>query len=103
MSRTAAHLRTPDPPLGDPEFLDLDEVVSLHDQQLARYGGAAGLRKADSLASPVARPQASFGGEFLHADLFHMAAADAFHITENQPFVDGNKRTASLPRWYFST
>lgn len=39
-------------------------------------------------------PQASFGGEYLHADLFEMAAAYAFHIAENQPFLDGNKRTA---------
>jgi len=39
-------------------------------------------------------PQSSFGGEFVHTDVFEMAAAYAFHIAENQPFVDGNKRTA---------
>ncbi|MGQ0540836.1 MAG: type II toxin-antitoxin system death-on-curing family toxin [Blastocatellia bacterium] len=39
-------------------------------------------------------PQASFGGEYLHSDVFEMAAAYAFHISENQPFLDGNKRTA---------
>ena len=39
-------------------------------------------------------PQASFGGEYLHSDIFEMAAAYAFHIAENQPFLDGNKRTA---------
>jgi death on curing protein len=39
-------------------------------------------------------PGATFDGEFLHLDLFHMAAACAFHIAEDQPFVDGNKRTA---------
>jgi death-on-curing protein len=89
------------PPLGDPDFPSLDEVVSLHDQQLARYGGAAGLRDAGSLASAVATPQASFGGEFLHVDLFHMAAAYAFHIAENQPFVDGNKRTGLLAALVF--
>ncbi len=42
----------------------------------------------------MAVPQASFDGTFLHADLFEMAAAYAFHIAENQAFVDGNKRTA---------
>jgi death-on-curing protein len=41
-------------------------------------------------------PQASFGGQFVHEGLFAMAAAYAFHIAENQPFLDGNKRTAIL-------
>ena len=38
-------------------------------------------------------PRASFGGEFLHRDLYEMAAAYAFHLCQNYPFVDGNKRT----------
>ena len=38
-------------------------------------------------------PRATFGGEYLHSDLFSMAAAYAFHIAESQAFVDGNKRT----------
>jgi death-on-curing protein len=38
-------------------------------------------------------PSQTFGGQFVHADLFEMAAAYAFHIAENQSFVDGNKRT----------
>jgi death-on-curing protein len=38
-------------------------------------------------------PGATFGGEYLHSDLFSMAAAYAFHIAESQAFVDGNKRT----------
>jgi death on curing protein len=41
-------------------------------------------------------PRASAGGEFAHPDLFAMAAAYAFHIAQNQPFVDGNKRTGLL-------
>jgi len=40
-------------------------------------------------------PQASFGGEFLHKDLFEMAAAYLYHIVQNHPFVDGNKRTGA--------
>jgi death-on-curing protein len=39
-------------------------------------------------------PQQRFGDAYLHDDLFAMAAAYAFHISQNQPFVDGNKRTA---------
>jgi death on curing protein len=86
---------------GDPDFLTVDEVIDLHDQQLARYGGGTGLRDRAALESAVATPQASFGGTFLHEDLFHMAAAYAFHIAENQPFVDGNKRTGLLAALVF--
>lgn len=52
------------------------------------------MRNMGGLESAVSTPMASFGGAFLHEGLFEMAAAYAFHIAENQPFVDGNKRTA---------
>jgi len=78
----------------EPLFLTVDEVQELHDDQLHRFGGSAGVRDLGALQSAVATPASTFDGEFLHADLFHMAAAYAFHIAENQPFVDGNKRTA---------
>jgi death-on-curing protein len=84
-----------------PEFLTVEDVLLLHEQQLARYGGGAGVRDASLLASAVAQPQATFGGEFLHRDLFEMAAAYAFHIAENQPFVDGNKRTGLVAALVF--
>ena len=80
----------------DPEFLDLEDVLLIHEGQLAKYGGAAGIRDQGLLESALAQPQATFGGQFVHADLFAMAAAYAFHIAENQPFVDGNKRTGVL-------
>ena len=44
------------------------------------------------LQSAIAQPEGSFGGEWLHKDLFEMAAAYAFHISSNHPFLDGNKR-----------
>lgn len=77
----------------EPDFLSVEDVLLIHEEQLARYGGAAGVRDPAMLESAVAQPQATFGGEFLHADLFAMAAAYAFHIAEDQPFLDGNKRT----------
>jgi len=58
------------------------------------YGGAAGVRDINLLSSAVAMPYASFAGEFLHKGIFEMAAAYAFHISQNHPFLDGNKRTA---------
>ncbi len=45
------------------------------------------------LESAVAQPQATFAGKWLHEDLFEMAAAYAFHLSQNHPFFDGNKRT----------
>ena len=75
-------------------FLTLAEVVEIHADQIERYGGGSGIRDINLLSSAVAMPYASFQGQFLHADLFEMAAAYAFHICQNHPFVDGNKRTA---------
>lgn len=78
----------------EPLFLTLEEVLALHDDQLRRYGGGAGVRDMGLLSSAVAMPRATFGGEMLHESLFEMAAAYLFHIARNHPFLDGNKRTA---------
>jgi death-on-curing protein len=77
-----------------PEFLTVEDVEQLHDEQLRLFGGLDGVRDRGALEAAVAMPAASFGGEFLHVGLFAMAAAYAFHLAEDQPFVDGNKRTA---------
>jgi death-on-curing protein len=77
----------------EPEFLTFDEVLGIHAQQLDIWGGSEGLRDEGLLRSALAQPEASFDGRFLCEDLFAMAAAYAFHVAENQPFVDGNKRT----------
>jgi death on curing protein len=77
-----------------PEFLDVDDVIALHDALLEEHGGQAGIRDRGLLESAVAMPMATFDGVFLHQDLFDMAAAYAFHIAESQAFVDGNKRAA---------
>lgn len=78
----------------DPLFLTVEEVLALHEDQLRLFGGAAGIRDRSALESAVMTPASTFDGAFLHDDLFHMAAAYAYHIAENQPFIDGNKRTA---------
>jgi death-on-curing protein len=77
-----------------PEFLSVDDVLEIHKKQLDAFGGIDGIRDIGLLESAVMTPQASFGGEYLHNGLFEMAASYAFHIAENQPFLDGNKRTA---------
>lgn len=65
----------------------------MHKDQIDRYGGAHSIRDMGLVSSAVALPQAGFGGAFLHGSLFSMAAAYAYHVSENQPFLDGNKRT----------
>ena len=80
--------------MADLLFLTLAEVIEIHNDQIRRYGGSAGIRDMNLLSSAVAMPYAGFGGQYLHTDVFEMAAAYAFHISQNHPFVDGNKRTA---------
>ena len=79
-----------------PEFLALDELVEIHRDQVARYGGARGIRDLGLLQSAIAQPCATFGGRYLHADLFEMAAAYLFHVVQNHPFIDGNKRVGAV-------
>ena len=76
------------------EFLTLAEVTEIHADQIEHYGGTGGTRDINLLSSAVAMPYASFSGDFLHRDIYEMAAAYAFHICQNHPFIDGNKRTA---------
>lgn len=80
----------------EPVFLTLDDVYALHERQLGRFGGGAGLRDAGLLASAIAQPHASFGGAFAHEGLVAMAAAYLFHVVSNHPFLDGNKRVGLL-------
>ena len=74
------------------EFLTLDDVLELHARQIAAYGGSDGLRDINLLTSALAQPESVFSGQRLHSDLFEMAAAYMFHLVQNHPFVDGNKR-----------
>jgi death-on-curing protein len=77
-----------------PEFLTLQIVLRIHQKQVAAFGGADGLRDLSLLESALSQPEQSFEGNFLHPTLFSMAAAYLFHICQNHPFEDGNKRTA---------
>ncbi|MBI2870977.1 MAG: type II toxin-antitoxin system death-on-curing family toxin [Candidatus Omnitrophica bacterium] len=78
----------------DPVFLTLSEVIEVHSDQIRRHGGRDGLRDWALLLSALAQPEASFAAEWLHKDLFDMAGAYAYHICQNHPFIDGNKRAA---------
>jgi len=69
-------------------------VLALHDEQLAEHGGGSGLRDEGLLDSALARPLnlEAYGDP----DAADLAAAYAFGVAKNHPFVDGNKRTAAV-------
>jgi len=80
----------------EPLFLALQEVVTIHRDQAERYGGSVGVRDWGLLKSAVAMPAAMFGGQYLHTDLCEMAAAYLFHVVQNHPFIDANKRVGTV-------
>ncbi len=77
-----------------PKFLTIEEILWLHDDQIASFGGTTGVRDLGLLDSALSQPKASFGGELLHPTIAEQAAAYLYHLAMNHPFVDGNKRTA---------
>jgi death-on-curing protein len=85
----------------DADFLSLCDILTLHANQLELYGGLEGVRDMGLLESAIAQPRAGFGGEYLHGDLYQMAAAYMFHIVQNHPFLDGNKRAGVIAALVF--
>lgn len=80
--------------MNEPVFLSREAVDLIHEASLREFGGADGTRDENALESALAQPIHEF--VYRGADLFEIAAAYAYHIAENQPFVDGNKRTGLL-------
>jgi death-on-curing protein len=78
--------------VSEPIWIDLEVVLAIHDEQLSEHGGQAGVRDRGLLESALARPR----NQFEHGESFltHLAAAYAFGISRNHPFLDGNKRTS---------
>lgn len=82
-------------------FLSKEVILAFHEDQINEYGGKTGVRDHELLESALAQPEASFGGEYVHTDIFEMAAAYGFHICQNHPFFDGNKRTSLIAMYTF--
>lgn len=74
-----------------PTWLRTDAVLAIHEQLLAEFGGSSGLRDSGLFESAIARPRnlLAYGAP----SIVEMAAAYAFGLVKNHPFVDGNKRT----------
>src|SRR5947209_782136 len=82
-------------------FLPDGIVMAIHSDQIRLYGGSYGVRDSLVLDSALHMPQAQFDGKFLHTTVFQMAAAYGFHLSQNHPFIDGNKRTAGMAMFTF--
>ena len=80
--------------MNPPIFLAREAVEAIHAASIAEFGGCLGLRDPGLLESALAQPLNTY--HYAAGDLFDCAAAYAYHIAENQPFIDGNKRAALL-------
>jgi len=78
--------------MNEPEWLSVNIMLDVHAEQLALFGGPDGIRDPGMLESALARPINKFA--YGETDLAALAAAYAFGIAKNHPFVDGNKRAA---------
>ena len=77
-------------------FLSVANALELHAETIGIEGGLSGVRDLALLESAIAMPMQQFGDQYLHRDLAAMAAAYLFHICCNHPFLDGNKRAATV-------
>ncbi len=89
--------------MSEPRWVPLTAIRIIHDRQIARHGGLAGLRDAGLLESACARPlnQWHYGGAGARPDMANLAAACACGISRAHAFVDGNKRTAFQAAFVF--
>ena len=78
------------------KFFKVEQVIEIHDAFLEDHGGLPGIRDKGLLISAVEMARASMFGEYLHKTIYDKAAAYLFHIVQNHPFNDGNKRTGAL-------
>lgn len=79
-----------------PDYLTIADVLAMHEDQIERYGGADGIRDPGQLEAALFRPQTGY-----YPDLIAEAAALWESLSQNHPFVDGNKRTAFAATYTF--
>jgi death-on-curing protein len=73
-------------------YLAIEQVVALHRLVCSQSGGSVGIRDMNALEAAVAQPAMTFGGVDLYPSLAEKAAALAYSLIQNHPFIDGNKR-----------
>ena len=85
----------------EPVWIRERDALALHEQQIVLFGGLAGVRDAGLLESALARPRNLFAYAEHPVTMAELAAAHAFGISSNHPFVDGNKRAALVVSFVF--
>ena len=85
----------------EPIWMEMVDAVVFHDMELAAHGGSTGIRDAGMLESALMRPRNLWVYAETPPPLTRLAAAYAFGISSNHPFVDGNKRTALVVSFAF--
>jgi death-on-curing protein len=85
----------------EPIWIGLAETLALHDMQLAAFGGRVGVREMGLLESALGRPRNRLTYQKPKPSLQRLAAAYAFGIVKNHPFMDGNKRTGLIIAFVF--
>jgi len=75
-----------------PQWIDLSVVLAIHEQQITEHGGSLGIRDLGMIESALGRPQNLL--LYNDPDIFDLAAAYGYGLTQNHGFIDGNKRTA---------
>lgn len=76
------------------KYLEIDEVLAIHEEMIAQYGGKWPVHDFTLLHSAISRPRVTFAGKELYQTIFDKAAALIHSLILNHPFADGNKRTA---------
>ena len=85
--------------MSEPTWIRRAVIDAMHDLQLIEHGGAAGIRDEGLLDSALAKPRNKHA--YGETDIHSLAAAYAFGIARNHPYIDGNKRTAFLAAYVF--
>lgn len=80
----------------EPIWLTLELIEAIHKRQLAEHGGLNAVRDRAMLESAIDRPRQKYAYRSLDTDLPELAAAYAYGLSRNHPFMDGNKRTAAV-------
>jgi death-on-curing protein len=84
-------------------YLTAGEVLHLYQNVMQQSGGGPGIRDLGALESAIAQPRMTFGGEELYPTIVEKAAALAYSLIQNHPFIDGNKRTGHAAAETFLT
>ena len=75
-------------------FIPKNIILYFHQKLIETYGGTTGIRDEKLLDSALEQPKATYQGKYLHDNIYKMAAAYGYHLCNNHPFIDGNKRIA---------